>query len=225
MFKYITGVTAVLTAIALTACSGSSTITAPTPTPTPAPVVTPVVAVTIASINASSLSVVGGSSLTGSVTLSGVAPAGGASVVLSGTDPLTVPATVMIPAGATIGSFAIATHAVSVTTSSTLNGSYGGTSVSLVLSVREPDGAVARFGVDGRTESETCALINGGATLECTFDGTTSTAPGRIVSWEWTYGVATTLTQTTSGPVLTMPVVTAGSSRRRRCPQDKTRSR
>jgi hypothetical protein len=34
-----------------------------------------------------------------------------------------------------------------------------------------------------------------------------SSAPGNIVSWEWSYGVANRFTQTTTGPVLTMPHV------------------
>jgi hypothetical protein len=210
MLRFTTGVISVLTTITLTACGGSSTLTAPTVTPAPAPVVAPIAAVTIFSINSSALSVVGGSPMIGSVTLTGAAPASGASVVLSASAPLTVPATVMIPAGQATATFPIATRAVGVSTTGTVNGSYGGTSVSLVLSVTQPTGAIARFGVSGRTESETCALTNGGATLECTFDGSTSSAPGTIVAWEWTYGVATTITQTTSGPVLTMPAVTCG---------------
>jgi hypothetical protein len=208
MFRTINGVIAIITTIVLSACSGSGTVTTPTPTPTP--VVAPVAVVTISALNSSSLSVVGGSPMTGTVTLSGVAPAGGASVVLSGSDPLTVPAAVIVPAGATTATFAITTRVVGVSTTGTLNGSYGGASLSLVLSVTQPTGAIARFGVSGRTESDTCALISGGATLECTFNGSTSSAPGTIVAWDWTYGIATTLRQTTTGPVLTMPAVTCG---------------
>jgi hypothetical protein len=50
-------------------------------------------------------------------------------------------------------------------------------------------------------------LTDNGTTLNCTFNGSTSSAPGNIVAWDWSYGVASTFTQTTSGPVLTLPHV------------------
>ena len=88
-----------------------------------------------------------------------------------------------------------------------MTGSYGGASASAALSVTPPTVATARFGVSGPTETETCTLTNDGNTLNCTFNGSTSTAPGTITAWEWSYGVAAVFTQTTSGPVLTMPAV------------------
>jgi hypothetical protein len=48
-------------------------------------------------------------------------------------------------------------------------------------------------------------LINNGANIECTFNGSTSTAPGTIVAWDWTYTVATTISQTTTGALLANP--------------------
>jgi hypothetical protein len=91
---------------------------------------------------------------------------------------------------------------------STITGSYGGASVSIAVSVTAPTVATAIFGVTGPTETETCTLINAGNTINCTFNGSTSTAPGTIVAWDWTYRVATTFSQTTTGPVLSMPAVT-----------------
>ena len=91
--------------------------------------------------------------------------------------------------------------------SAAVTGSYGGASASATLAVTPPTVATARFGVRGPTESETCTLMDEGKTLNCTFDGSTSTAPGTIVAWEWSYGVAGMFTQTTSGPVLSMPSV------------------
>jgi hypothetical protein len=85
---------------------------------------------------------------------------------------------------------------------------YGGASASASLSVTRPTVATASFGVTGPTETDTCTLTNNGDTLNCTFNGSTSTAPGNIVAYDWSYRVATTLTQTTSGPVLTSPAVT-----------------
>ena len=76
------------------------------------------------------------------------------------------------------------------------------------LSITLPSVATASFGVTGPTESDTCTLTNGGQTLNCTFNGSTSSAPGTIVAWDWSYTIGTTLSQTTSGAVLTQPAVT-----------------
>ena len=79
--------------------------------------------------------------------------------------------------------------------------------MSVTVSVMPPTIATASFGITGATESDTCALSNAGNTLNCTFNGSTSTAPGTIVSWDWTYGSKTMFSQTTTGPVLTLPTV------------------
>jgi hypothetical protein len=79
-------------------------------------------------------SVVGGRSATGTVTLSGAAPSGGAVVTLSkafsnggaGTVPATIPASVTVPAGQTSASFAIGTSAVTATTNVRISGTYKG---------------------------------------------------------------------------------------------------
>jgi len=76
-----------------------------------------------------------------------------------------------------------------------------------VLSITRPTVATASFGVSGPSETETCTMSDAGNTLNCTFNGSTSTAPGTINAWDWSYTVATTFSQTTSGPVLTMPAV------------------
>ena len=57
----------------------------------------------------------------------------------------------------------------------------------------------------GTNVTDTCDMAADGASLVCTFDGSTSTAPGTIVGWDWTYTVATTISQTTTTPVLAMP--------------------
>jgi hypothetical protein len=163
--------------------------------------------VALSSISLSTSSVVGGNSLTGTATLTAAAPAGGAVVSLSSADPVAVPATVTVPAGAASATFTIMTRAVGGSIIGTISGSYGGGSASAALSVTRPTVATASFGVSGPTETETCTLTNNGNTLDCTFDGSTSTAPGTIIAWDWSYGVAATFTQTTSGPQLTMPGV------------------
>jgi len=129
---------------------------------------------------------------------------------LSAADPVTVPATVTVPAGTSTQTFAATTKAVSGTVSATISGSFGGGSATAVLSVTKPTVATASFGVTGPSETETCTLANNGNTLNCTFNGSTSTAPGTITEWDWTYGVTTSFAQTTSGPVLTMPTVNCG---------------
>lgn len=163
----------------------------------------------LASIALSTGSIVGGETVNGTITLSAAAPAGGASVSLSGTSPVVVVSSVTVPAGSSSATFSASTGAVSSTVVTTITASYGGDSKSAQLSLTAPTAATASFGVTGATESETCALANGGNTLNCTFNGSTSTAPGPIVSWEWTYGVAgaTTFSQRTTGAVLTQPAV------------------
>ena len=161
----------------------------------------------LASIVLNATSVVGGNNLGGTVNLTAAAPAPGATVSLTATDPLVVPATVVVPAGATSATFTIETRIVSSTVSSTISGSYGGASATATLSVTRTNVAIASFGVTGPTETETCALSNGGNTLNCTFNGSTSTAPGTIVAWDWTYGSKTIFSQTTTGPVLALPGV------------------
>jgi hypothetical protein len=101
---------------------------------------------------------------------------------------------------------------VTTTTAATVSGSYGGGSASAALSVTAPasTAALARFGVRGTNTTDTCVMAADGASLECTFDGSTSTAPGTIVAWEWTYTVATTIAQTTTTPILSMPGASCG---------------
>jgi hypothetical protein len=163
--------------------------------------------VAILSISLNAPSVIGGNAAIGTVSLTAPAPAGGASVTLSAGDPVIVPPSVTVPAGSINATFSIATKPGSATVSVTISGSYGGASASAVLSVTKPSVATASFGVSGPTETETCEMSNSGNTLNCTFNGSTSSAPGTIVAWDWSYGLTTMFSQTTSGPQLTMPSV------------------
>ncbi len=84
--------------------------------------------------------VVGGSTttVTGTVSIGSVAPAGGIVVVLaSNQSSVTVPANVKIAAGATSASFAVKTDAVAAPVSATIKGTLG-TSLSAVLAVNPP---------------------------------------------------------------------------------------
>jgi trimeric autotransporter adhesin len=169
--------------------------------------VLPAAPVSLSAISLSTSNVVGGDSVTGTVILTRGAPDGGAVVSLSGNDPVTVPPNALVAAGSTSATFSIRTRAVGGSIPATISASYAGVSASMVLTVTPPTTATARFGVTGPAETETCTLMNNGNTLDCTFNGSTSTAPGAIVAWDWSYSVATTFSQSTTGPVLTMPAV------------------
>jgi hypothetical protein len=85
-------------------------------------------------------SVNGGSPSTGTVTLSGPAPAGGTVVSLSSsnTSAATVPASVTIPAGTAIGTFQVTTMAVANSTSVTISASQAGVTLTASLTVTPP---------------------------------------------------------------------------------------
>jgi hypothetical protein len=78
--------------------------------------------------------VVGGASATGTVTLSGAAPSGGAAITLSkgfsngaaGTVPATIPQSVTVPAGQTSASFPIGTSSVTATTNVRISAAFNG---------------------------------------------------------------------------------------------------
>jgi hypothetical protein len=168
-----------------------------------------VVRVVLSTMSLSASTVVGGNPVTGTVSLTAPAPVGGAAVAVTAGDPLTAPGTVTVPAGATSATFTVGTRLVGGTIAGTVTASYGGASMSAGLSVTKPTVATASFGITGPSETETCTMTNSGNTLNCFFNGSTSTAPGNIIAWDWSYRVGTTLTltQTTTGPQLTMPAV------------------
>src|SRR5262249_31994916 len=161
----------------------------------------------LAAIALSAPTAVDGETVPATVTLTGAAAAGGASVSVSSVPAVLMPASVIVSAGASTAKFSIATRPGSGVTSVTVSASYGGQSVSAVLSVTSPTVATARFGVSGPTETETCEMSSDGRTLLCTFDASTSSAPGNIVTYDWSYSVAGSFKQTTSGAVWKNPTV------------------
>ena len=96
--------------------------------------ITPGGALTIKALAITPDSVTGGNNATGVVTLSGTAPAGGATVALSkafsnggpGTVPATIPASVTVPAGQTSASFPIGTSSVTTATNVRISGTFNG---------------------------------------------------------------------------------------------------
>ncbi len=85
-------------------------------------------AATLASVTFNPPSVVGGNNSTGTVTLTGIAPAGGATVTLSTNNTVAqVPASVSVATGATTATFTVTTSVISSSTIVTVTGKYGAT--------------------------------------------------------------------------------------------------
>ena len=98
--------------------------------------------VTLSSVTLSPTSVVGGTSSTGTVRLSGAAPSGGAVVALSDNSAAaTTPASVTVPAGSSSRTFTVATSAVPSPTTVTVSGSYAGSSAGATLTVNPSSGS------------------------------------------------------------------------------------
>ena len=93
--------------------------------------------VSLSSLSLNPTSVMGGNSSTGTVTLSGAAPAGGAQVTLSSSNTAAarVPSSVTVAAGATSATFTVSTSAVATSTAVTISGTYGGATRSVSLTV------------------------------------------------------------------------------------------
>jgi len=91
----------------------------------------------LASITVNPASVPGGTGSTGTIVLGGPAPSGGAVVSLSSSAPTvaSVPASVLVLAGATSRTFAIGTSPVSASTDVTITASVGGASLTATLTV------------------------------------------------------------------------------------------
>ena len=97
---------------------------------------------TLSSLAVSPTSVNGGSSSTGTVTLSGAAPSGGAVVNLSSSaSAATVPSSVTVIAGYNSATFTVNTSAVTASTPVTITASYAGVSKTASLTVMPPAAA------------------------------------------------------------------------------------
>jgi hypothetical protein len=120
------------TLVTLSATYGGATKTA-TFTVNPA-----AASITLASLTLNSTRVKAGSSVTGTVRLSAPAPAGGATVMLASSNPalVSVPASVVVAAGASSKTFTVSTVAKGQSATVTISASYSGTTKTVVLSVR-----------------------------------------------------------------------------------------
>src|SRR6184192_1345376 len=93
--------------------------------------------VTLSTVSLNPTTVTGGDSSTGTVTLSGPAPSGGAQVALSSNDTsvATVPSSVTVAAGATSATFTVSTNAVSASTTVAISAIYAGVTKTASLTV------------------------------------------------------------------------------------------
>src|SRR5436190_3950217 len=93
--------------------------------------------VTLSTLSLNPTTVTGGDSSTGTVTLSGPAPSGGAQVALSSSDPsvATVPSSVTVAAGATSATFTVSTSTVTASTTVMISASYAGVTKAASLTV------------------------------------------------------------------------------------------
>ena len=179
--------------------------------------------VSLSSVTVSPTSVTGGSSSTGTVTLSGVAPSGGATVTLtsSNTSAAQVPASVTVAAGATSATFTITTGAVASVTTVTVTGSYNGGSKTATLTVN-PTSSVSLSSVTvsptsvtgGSSSTGTVTLSgvapSGGATVTLTSSNTSAAQVPASVTVA--AGATTaTFTVTTSAVVSSTAVTITGS--------------
>jgi len=141
----------------------------------------------ISSLAVSPSTVAGGTSSTGTATLSAAAPAGGATVTLASSNPAVVgvPASVTVPAGAASTSFAITTTTVAASTALSISGTFGGVTRTAVLTVTpvaaapslssvtvNPTSVVGGAGASG-TVTLTAAAPAGGAIVGLSSSNTT----------------------------------------------------
>ena len=137
--------------------------------------VQPAQSVTLSSVGLSPTSVTGGSSSQGTVTLSGAAPSGGATVALSSSNGAVaaVPASVTVAAGATSATFTATTNSVTATTSVTISASYGGVTNTATLTVNPAQSAdtvsiqLAEYASDKRELRVEATSTNSSAVLKC----------------------------------------------------------
>jgi hypothetical protein len=136
--------------------------------------------VAVASLTLSQTTVVGGNPVTGTLTLTQAAPAGGFEVSLSSSNQAlaSVPASVTVPAGATSAGVTVTTSAVNDTQNATITATGGGASRSVMLTV-VPQSPAQRGSISlargcvgpcgsGRVTSQP-------AGVDCTFTPTTAT--------------------------------------------------
>lgn len=163
------------------------------PSPPTFPGGQPVPAVIVASLTLSATAVTGGVNLTGTVTLTAAAPAGGFAIALSSSDPsASVPASLTVAAGATSAAFTVTTLSVATDVDATIAAGAGGVTRTAALRISAPAGSgpLASFAsahddlIGGEDDRGTIVLAApapaGGATVRLSSDDASIRVPAAI---------------------------------------------
>jgi hypothetical protein len=176
----------------------------------------------IASLSLSPTSVLGGTSVTGTVTLSGPAPSGGATIALSSsnTAAATVQGTVTVPAGATSATFSVVSLPVAADTSVTISATYGSSSKTAALTVQAPtllSLTLNPTALIGGNNSVASATLNGlapssGLTVALSSSDPSIASPGNIaIAGGSSSGTASITTQGVASKTLVKILATLGA--------------
>jgi len=159
---------------------------------------------TVSSVTLGTPTVVGSVAVQGTVSISAAAPSGGATVTLTSSNPAVaaVPPSVTVQSGSTSAAFSVTTTPVAAAAQVTITASLGGTRTANLTVT--PPALAASFTVTEGAVANRCTLSVGGATLDCTFNGSAST--GAIASWTWIYQVGPNVV--TQGPFITATLAT-----------------
>jgi hypothetical protein len=158
-FTVTTSPVTVNTAVTISATSGTVASTA----------ALTVTAGTFTALTRSPTAVVEGDPSTGTVTLSGPAPAGGATLTLASNNAAaTVPASVTVPAGATTATFPITTSAVTAGVNATISATYGATTRSTTLAIRNMTLSLSPTAVGGGNTSTATFRLSASVTTPTT---------------------------------------------------------
>ena len=143
----------------------------------------------VQSLTISPSSVTGGSATSGVVTLSDAAPAGGATMALSSSNPALagVPTSVTVAAGTTARGFTVTTTSVSTTTTATVTATYQGVSVNATITVtpaasQPPLQSATLMLTAGGRSGETVSSDPAGLSVKTGASGSASFATGTSVT-------------------------------------------
>jgi uncharacterized protein (TIGR03437 family) len=146
--------------------------------------------IALASVSVNPTAVVGGTSSTGTVTLSAVAPTGGIPVALSSNNSsATAPASIIVAAGSSTATFPVTTTVVASSTTATITASYNQVNKTAVLTIA-PVVALTSMSLDpatvpGGSPSTGTAMLSGtaptgGISVALSSDNSSATVPATI---------------------------------------------
>ncbi len=180
--------------------------------------------ITLSSVALNTSSVTGGSSTTGTVTLSGPAPSYGVPVDLLSSSPsaATVPSNVTVAGGASSATFTVSTNAVTSSTPVTISASYAGVSKTVSLTVMSAQAAPALSSltlnpasVTGGAQTSTGAVtlsvpaLTGGAQVLLSSDNAAASVPANLTVAAG--ASSATFTVSTSAVTASTPVTVTAS--------------